>query len=407
VKAKNKRVLTELAVRKTKATDGRAVILWDAACPGLTLKVQPSGHRAFRFYYSINGRARWHHIGLVYLSDARRIGFKLRAAIAEGRDPAAERQAQRGAITFGDLAARHLAVAKTQNKSWRQADSYVRRHLLPKWAKLDAKTITRADVRAMMERIKAAPIAANGTLAAASAIFKWAVKQEIIVNNPAQGVERNPTTDRERILSDSEIAAFWEEFDSLDPIRGAALKTLLLSGQRKSEVAHMRWEHIKDDWWEKPGQPVPAMGWPGTKNGKNGKNHRVWLVQEVRAIITRAVIPAGGERAGFVFSRPSVVRGVDRDMKEICEKLGCERAVVHDLRRTFGSTVTRLRFGRQAMDRILNHSDPSVGTVYDRHSYADEDRRIMERVAQHIVAIAEGRKDDNVVFAKFHGAEPA
>ena len=78
------------------------------------------------------------------------------------------------------------------------------RHLLPRWGKLKANAITRADVRAMMVRIDA-PILANQTLAAASAVFTWAVRQEILTVNPCHGVDRNPTTDRERVLSDAEI----------------------------------------------------------------------------------------------------------------------------------------------------------------------------------------------------------
>ena len=84
-------------------------------------------------------------------------------------------------------------------------------------------------------------------------------------------------------------------------------------------------------------------------------------------------------------------------MQRICVQIGCERTTPHDLRRTFGSTVTRLGFGRQAMDRILNHADHSVGSVYDRHGYGTEDQHIMEAVASHIIGLAEGRPGDNVL----------
>ena len=57
---------------------------------------------------------------------------------------------------------------------------------------------------------------------------------------------------------------------------------VLLTGQRPGEVAHMRTEHIVDGWWELPGAPVPALDWPGTKNGDS---HRVWLPKAALAII--------------------------------------------------------------------------------------------------------------------------
>jgi hypothetical protein len=61
------------------------------------------------------------------------------------------------------------------------------------------------------------------------------------------------------------------------------------------------------------------------------------------------------------------------------------------------TTITRLGFGRDAMDRIANHRTSTVTDVYDRHSYADEDRRIMAAVARHVLEIAEGREASNVV----------
>ena len=93
-----------------------------------------------------------------------------------------------------------------------------------------------------------APIVANQTLAAASAIFSWAIKQEILTVNPCKLVDRNPTTDRERVLSDAEVKLLWPK---LDP----ALKLILLTGQRPGEVAAMQREHIVDGWWQMPGKP--------------------------------------------------------------------------------------------------------------------------------------------------------
>jgi len=62
-----------------------------------------------------------------------------------------------------------------------------------------------------MARIDA-PIVANQTLAAASAIFAWAIREQIVKTNPCSLVERNETKSRERVLSDSEIPKFWKAF---------------------------------------------------------------------------------------------------------------------------------------------------------------------------------------------------
>src|SRR5262249_18449903 len=125
---------------------------------------------------------------------------------------------------------------------------------------------------------------ANQTLAAASAIFTRAIKEDVgdIKVNPCTHVARNATQSRERVLTDVEVARVWRAFDNTGLVVGTALKLILLTGQRPGEVAHMRTEHIADGWWTLPGQPVPQLGWPGTKNGKS---HRIWLPRAARDLL--------------------------------------------------------------------------------------------------------------------------
>jgi integrase len=84
-------------------------------------------------------------------------------------------------------------------------------------------------------------------------------------------------------------------------------------------------------------------------------------------------------------------------MRTICRKLQIERATPHDLRRTHGTTIAALGFGRDAMNRVQNHKEGGIGSIYDRHGYADENKRLMEAVAQHLVSLAEPMADSNVV----------
>jgi integrase len=270
----------------------------------------------------------------------------------------------------------------------------VQRYLLPKWGKLQASSITRGDVRTLVGHIEA-PVLANQVLAAASAIFSWGVRQEIVAANPCRGIDRNATRSRERVLSDSEVPRFWSAFDDAGLVASSALKTILLTGQRPGEVTRMRREHLVDGWWQLPGEPMPELGWPGTKNGES---HRIWLPKPVQDILAEL-----GATTGFVFAgeRGRPIRKLDRAMREACKKLEVEKATPHDLRRTHGSTITALGFGRDAMNRIQNHREGGIASVYDRHSYSSETKHIMEAVAARIVALAEGASSvDNVVSLK-------
>jgi integrase len=387
-RAPDKRRLTELAVKKATPRP-EAYLVWDTLQRGLAMRVQPTGAKAWKTIYSYHGRPRWLHLGdasAIGLADARTLAAEAMLAVAKGKDPAAEKRAERGAGTFADLAQRYVEqYAKRHNKSWRQSAYLVQRYLLPRWGKLQATSISRADVRTMMSRIEA-PVLANQVLAAASAIFSWANKQEIISGNPCRGVERNETRSRERVLSDSELPRFWAAFDDAGLVVSSALKMILTVGQRPGETAAMRHEHIVDGWWEMPGQPVPALGWPGTKNGES---HRVWLPKPVQALLAELT----DATTGFVFAgtRGRPVSGLDAAMRAICAKLKVERATPHDLRRTHGSTITALGFGRDAMNRIQNHREGGIASVYDRHGYAEETKRVMDAVASKIIALAEGR----------------
>src|SRR5215472_17143384 len=377
----NRRRLSEAFARTVRPDPDRVVMYWDTLQRGLALRVEPSGHRAWKCVYTIRGRgARWYHMGdarAITLADARKLASKIVYQVAEGGDPHADRLALRGRGSFEQAAARYVEEhARKRNKSWRQADYLVRTHLLPRWAKLDIGSIRRADVKAAIAAI-AAPVLANQVLAAASPIFSWAMRQEIIAANPCFGVEKNNTANRERVLSDAEIVAFW-------PHLSASLKMVLLTGQRPGEVAHLHRAHVVDDrWWVMPGAPDPKTGWLGTKNAQS---HRVWLSEPVHALLPD------------VLAAPIRRGQMQENMRDICVQLGArEKVTPHDLRRTFCSKVTALGFGRDAMNRVTNHKEGGIADVYDRHRYQEENKTIMEAVARHIVTIAEGGGPANVV----------
>src|SRR5271163_3862479 len=122
--------------------------------------VQPTGHKAWKCVYSRNGSPRWLHIGdaaAIGLADARRLAARAMLEAAEGKDPVADRRAQRTQGAFAELAAQYVETyAKRKNKSWQQAEKLVRRNVLPHWRKLKAtqgrELSTLAPLRALRAR---------------------------------------------------------------------------------------------------------------------------------------------------------------------------------------------------------------------------------------------------------------
>jgi integrase len=91
------------------------------------------------------------------------------------------------------------------------------------------------------------------------------------------------------------------------------------------------------------------------------------------------------------------VKNLDNAMRAICATLKVERATPHDMRRTFSSKVTKLGFGRDAMNRVTNHKEGGIADVYDRHHYEEENKKIMGAVASHVMELAEGKETTNAV----------
>ena len=100
--------------------------------------------------------------------------------------------------------------------------------------------------------------------------------------------------------------------------------------------------------------------------------------------------------AGFVFAgldRQSLVCRHALDLHQV----SVERATPHDLRRTFSTTVTGLGFGRDGLNRVTNHKEGGIASVYDRHGYAEENKKVVEATVARIMSLVEGRTNNNVV----------
>src|SRR5580700_1599861 len=97
-RAARKAQLRELSVQKAKPHD-EAYLIWDAKQRGLALRVQPTGAKSWNVIYSRQGRPRWLHLGdagTIGLADAREMAAEAMLAVIKGKDPAAEKKAERG-----------------------------------------------------------------------------------------------------------------------------------------------------------------------------------------------------------------------------------------------------------------------------------------------------------------------
>ena len=271
----------------------------------------------------------------------------------------------------------------------------LRVHVVASWRGRAFGSITRADVRAMLDKIvDDAPIMANRVHSIARKLFNWAVENEIVAASPIAGV-KPPAEEasRDRVLSDDELRVVWCAADKTGPPFGPLVKLLILTGQRRGEVAGMEWSEIdiENRLWTLPRERT-----------KNDRRHEVPLSTQALAIIKQ--LPRISDRYVFSINGTAPINSFGKNKDSLDELLpDMPSWVIHDLRRTVASGMARLGINLPVIEKVLNHVSGSfagIVGVYQRHDFADEKRKALEVWANHI---AELIADKPVKVAQLRG----
>jgi integrase len=247
--------------------------------------------------------------------------------------------------------------------------------------------IVRRDVRILLGGIVArgrAPHASH-VLSYIRPMFRWAVDQEIIANNPAAGVpdpdpRKRQDRERDRYLDDAEIPAFWAACDQIGGLFGPLFQLLLLTAQRRDEVAGMTWPELD---LEKRIWALPR------ERTKNDKAHVVHLSALALEIIK--VVPRLSDKFVFSTTGGTPVSGWGRARRRLAAAMGDpEPFTLHDLRRSAATGMARIGIAHHVVDRILNHSAgkiSGVARVYNQFDYAAERHAGLEAWSRHIESV--------------------
>ncbi len=362
--------LTKLFVDSVKPPHQGQIDYWDTHASGFGLRVSAAGQKSWVTIYRHNGRLRRMTLGAyptLSLADARRLARAALRDAAHGADPAGEKQAQRRAESFGQLAELYLEKhAKVLKRSWREDERTMNRELLPRWKNWKAIEIKRKHVIAMLDEIagRGSGIMANRTRALASKIFNFGIQRGVVEYNPIHNVPiSGEERRRDRVLTEEEIRQVWGALDHERLQIAATLKLALLTAQRRGEVLGMRWDELDLDagWWT-----IPA------ERAKNKMSHRVPLVPQALDLLRRLRGQSEGSAYVFPGSKEEPIANLQKPMRRLRQRTGIEFRF-HDLRRTAASHMTGIGISRLVVGKILNHAERDVTAVYDRHSY-DSDK---------------------------------
>jgi integrase len=381
--------------------------VWEDGRTGFGVRVSPKGTQSWLYMYRFEGMARRMTLGTypqMGLADANVKMAVAKRKLKEGRDPGLElvqeRQAEQQAATVEDLVQEYLKRHAEPNKRSAKEDRRcLEKDVLPYWGKRKANGITRRDAIVMLDRIvdRGSPIMANRTLAVARRMFRFAVDRDVVNQNPFLGVRKPATeTTRDRILTETEIKTFWHgmEDTKMPESVGLALKLLLVTVQRRSEVVQAVWSEFD----------LPNQLWLiGGERTKNGKPHTVALSDLAMKLLARIRELSGDSK--WLFPAPRLdrsaidPRAINHRLTENLERIGLSNLRPHDLRRTGASLMTAIGIPRLVVSKILNHADREITGVYDRHTYDPEKRHALEAWAAHLEGILSGKpKADNVVM---------
>ena len=371
--------LSEKAIKRLPLPERGNKIHYDEDVPGFGLRLTKAGGRAFVVNYRVNGHERRLTIGpwpAWSATAAREYAKELRRKIDRGEDPLGVKQLRRGDPTFGDLVEQYLAIEAQRQKGFAEYERILRRDALPEWKNFRAADIRRRDVIALIEeKAKTAPIGANRLFELLRRAFNFGIRRDMLEANPCALV-RKPGEERskDRVLSRDEIRTLWTALDGpgFSEHTAAALRLILVTAQRPGEVITVEWDEIDlgEAWWTLPAEKA-----------KNGLAHRVPLNTTARAIleslprVSKFVFPS--PRDSQPMHRAALALALRRAREREEDALEVKGFAPHDLRRTAASHMASAGVERFVIGRVLNHVEPGVTRVYDRHSYDAEKSRAL------------------------------
>ena len=266
--------LTDLFLRKLKGGEER-IEVWDAKLPGFGIRVAPSGTKSFVLLYRFRGQPRRLTLGrypILGLADAREIAKDALNQVARGIDPRRGKEVSAKSHVFEDVVKEFVRLhceRRNRKRTRQETERILRTNFVSCWKRRDVRDIGRNDVLDVLDSIveRGSPIGANNALSAIRKCFSWCFERGLVEISPCTGVTRpSKPKARDRVLSDEELRSIWQASDVIGYPFGTMVQLLMLTAQRRNEVATMRWQDIdlSSGVWTIPAELT-----------KNGKPHLV------------------------------------------------------------------------------------------------------------------------------------
>ena len=346
-----------LTQRRVDALRGRKTVrvIRDAELKGYGIRVMPSGAKRYFIHSQHDGQRVWKIVGdadTMSEAEARACARSMLAALHDGREADAKAS---GDVLFETVAEE---VFDRYGRHWKPRTLevnriYYRRQILPFFEGCSIAAITPQDVRAWFRSLHATPAAANRSAPILSVIMQqaeaWGYRPEN--SNPCRGIRRYRQPRSERFLSPEEYCRLGRVLDHHEadrPLHAAALRLLLLTGCRKSEILTLEWHFYREG----------RLYLPDSKTGPR----TVWLCEAAREVLDR--LPRSKKWVFPVGELRSPRSWLDQFWQAVRAEAGLEDVRLHDTRHSFASMALLSGETIRTVGRLLGHDKPSTTLKY-------------------------------------------
>jgi integrase len=365
----------------------------DPELRGHWVRVQPSGTKSFwTVARNREGKQIWTFIGaadLMTIETARSLARSVLQHVRSGLLAFAPR-AETFAVVVENWRKRH--VEANGLRSAPEINRLLNIHVLPIWKDREFTSIRRSDVAAMLDHVEDGHGArqADYCLNIVRSIMNWFATRHDDYNPPiVRGMKRQKTATRARVLDDEELRAIWQAAETNGTF-GALVRMCLLTAQRSRKVAAMKWSDIEAGAWSVPKEP------------REKDTGGTLVLPDVALAIIEAQPQLVSNPHVFAGRGDGPYRGFSPSKVALDAKLpaGTPEWVIHDLRRTARSLMSRAGVRPDIAERVMGHAIGGVEGIYDRHSYRDEKADALARLATLIDGIVHPRENVVATAAK-------
>lgn len=364
---------------------------------GLYVSVSPAGTVAFRYDYRIFGRRETLTIGKygadgITLAEARDRLYAAKKLVESGISPAAQKRdgknQVREAKRFTDFTVKWLSEAKFADSTRAMKQGCIDREITGTIGNRLLHEITPQVLRTLCESIRdrGGRSTAVQVREIVGAVFRYAIDRGHNVINPADSIKASSIATfeaRDRAMTPKEIGLFFRTLDTIGtlPTLKLAVKLVLLTMVRKSELTHAEWDEV--DFVERK-WIIPAG------RMKAGRSHVIYLSNQALDILTGLKMCAGGSRyvlpGRYDTSKPLSSAALNRVITATVDQMGFDGnpmapVSVHDLRRTASTLLHEAGFNTDWIEKCLAHEQRGVRAVYNKAEYAEQRRDMLQQWA--------------------------